>query len=98
MVDNKVWNGWAVVGEGCSGFTEEAGDGLHLSGCINFLTDEPALAAEGVAEGAAGLQLAVEALASPGGGTEGIVEGSQLGRTVGAKAKSVFHGVLENKD
>lgn len=76
-----------------SGFTEEAGDGLHLTGCEDFLADEPTLTMEGVAQHTAGLQLAVEALASPGVGTEGIVEGSQLGRTVGAKSKGVFHEI-----
>ena len=48
-----------------SGFTEEAGDGLDLTGCEDFLTDVPALAVEGVAQHTAGLQLAVETLASP---------------------------------
>ena len=57
-----------------SGFTEEADDGLHLTGREDFLTDEPALTAKGVAEGTAGLQLAVEALAGPGGGTERVIE------------------------
>ena len=75
-----------------SGFTEEADDGLHLTGREDFLTNEPALTMEGVAQHTAGLQLAVEALASPGVGTEGVVEGGQLRRTVGAKSKGVFHG------
>ena len=76
-----------------SGFTEEADDGLHLTGSEDLLADEPTLTAQGVAQHTAGLQLAVEALASPGVGTEGVVEGGQLGRTVGAKSKGVFHGI-----
>ena len=91
VVDNKVKKGGMESREGGSRFTEEAGDGLHLSGCIDLLADEPALATEGVAESAAGLQLAVEAFASPGGGTEGVVERGKLRGAVGAEAKGVFH-------
>lgn len=80
-----------------SGLAEETDDGLDLTGCEDFLADEPALAAEGVAQHTAGLQLAIEALASPGVGTEGIVEGGQLGRSVGAKTKGVFHGAFRIK-
>ena len=75
-----------------SGFAEETDDGLDPTGREDLLADEPTLTAEGVAQHTAGLQLTVEALASPGVGTEGIVEGGQLGRTVGAKTKGVFHG------
>ena len=74
-----------------SGFTEETDDGLHLTGREDFLTNEPALTAKGVAQHTAGLQLAVEALASPGGGAEGIVERGQFRGAVGAEAKGVFH-------
>ena len=74
-----------------SGFTEEADDGLHLTGREDFLTNEPALTAKGVAQHTAGLQLAVEALASPGGGAEGIVERGQFRGAVGTEAKGVFH-------
>ena len=81
-----------------SGFTEEADDGLHLTGREDFLADEPALATEGVAEGTAGLQLAVKALACPGGGAEGIVERGQFRGAVGAEAKGVFHDGLEIRD